>query len=110
MKAGTEGISVDLPAHLEEHLKSCLYCASMFPNWVAACSGMKHLKEETELMERAALGDPCVLQRKVTEGTALFKPPDKECGLGLMVIVGHRSPYDARRTGRLTRAEFDLLV
>ena len=68
---------------------------------------MKRVKEETDLMERAALGDPSILRRQVKEGTALFRPPKSEDDLGLMVIVGDRSPYDARRVRRLTRAEFD---
>ena len=106
-KAGTEGVPVDLPTHLKEHLNTCAYCASGFPNWVTACAGMKRVKEETDLMERAALGDPSILRRQVKEGTALFRPPKSEDERGLMVIVGDRSPYDARRVRRLTRAEFD---
>lgn len=107
MKAGKEGRAVDLAEDLKQHVRTCPHCNAAFPSWVTAFAGMKRLTEETELMERGALGNPSVLRRTVKEGVALFQPAEIEDGLGLMVIVGDRSPYDARRAVRITRAQFE---
>jgi hypothetical protein len=109
MKASSKGHAADLAAELNEHLDACPYCASMLPQWVAGCVGMKVLREQTDLMEKGALRDSTVLRRDVREGTTYFQPAADQNGLGLMVIVSGRSPYDARRVARITRAKFEEL-
>lgn len=109
MKAGKEGKPLALPEDLEKHVATCLHCGLELRSWITVFGAMKRLTEETELMERGFSGDPTVLRRHVKEGLALFQPADVEGGLGLMVIVGDRSPYDARRTARMTRAQFEEL-
>jgi hypothetical protein len=107
MNAGEKGVPVALSLDLEEHLKSCPHCSSAFSSWVAGSLSMKRLLEESEVMERGALGDSLILRRRVREGTALFRPSETEEALGLMVIVGDGSPYEARRVARISRAEFE---
>ena len=109
MKAGTEGAPVDLTGDLKAHVEACAYCASTLPAWIKGCAGMKQFSEESDLMKRGALGDSSVLRRSVADGTALFQPAGTDDGLGLMVIVGDRSPFDARRVKRITRADFESL-
>jgi hypothetical protein len=107
MKAAVEGVPLDLSSDLRNHAEKCPHCASTLPAWIAGNAGMKRFAEETDLMKRGALGDPSVVRRRVKEGTAFFLPAETGSGLGLMVIVGDRSPFDARRASRVTRAEFD---
>ncbi len=89
------------------HLDECDACRECLPVWIDKAKGLEGITEETELIQMAAAGDPSVLRKPVSEGTALFREDKENPENGLLVIVGDKSPFDVRRVRRMSRREFE---
>jgi hypothetical protein len=107
MRSGTAGIPPEFPADLVAHQQVCPQCGSLVPEWIENSRALKQMKEEGDVIERAAAGDPSILKKSVADGIALFSLPQQEGGVGLMVIVGEQSPFDVRSVARITKTQFD---
>ena len=99
------GKPLALSEEARRHLDVCPVCRDCLPVWTEKARGIRRVKEETEIIQLAAAGDPSVLRRSTKEGTALFRVTgDGEDGT--VVVVGEKSPFDIRRVLHMTKSEF----